>query len=342
MNGFTIQRTDDPSPYRDRILSFWNAYIPGTPPGRFDWLSSGNPAGPAVWFCALDSRTGEFAGTVSLMPRQLYAGGTPIRAAIMGDFMVGERYRAFGPYLMLLKEATGSRTDLGLDCIYTIPNPVSRKPCERVGMGKAKDLYCFVKPLMMRFYLEKVAPAVVAAALSPVVSASLKLASRELFVSPRGVREEALRFDARFDDFWSTLRDHGRGLIGDRSARYLAWRYAQNPLHRFRLLTYHDESASQIRGYLVFTLFESEKPEVYDICALNDGVMERLVAALVGIARAEGSRAIYFRSPLSSPALRIFKRFRFLKTNDDLELYYVGRTGIPMESWDFLSGDRNI
>lgn len=342
MNDFTIQRIDDPSPYRDRILSFWKIYLPEAPQGRFDWLSSGNPAGPAIWFCALDSSTGELAGTISLVPRQLYAGGTSIRAGIMGDFMVGKRYRAFGPYLMLLKEAAGSRTDLGLDCIYTIPNSVSRMPCERAGLEKAKDLFCFVKPLMEQHYLEKAAPAVVAAALGHVVSASLKLTSRELVVSPRGVREEALRFDAAFDALWSTLRERTGGLMGDRSAPYLTWKYAQNPLRRFRLLTYREGAAAQLGGYLIFTLFENNKHEVYDICALDDGIVERLIAALVGIARAEKFQAIYFRASLSSRTLRLFKRFRFLKTNDALELYYSGRPGLSLTSWDFFSGDRNI
>jgi len=342
MSDFAIQRTDDPTPYRDRILSFWNTYLPEAPPGRFDWLCRGNPAGPTVWFLALDRKTGELAGTISLMPRQLYVGGTPIRAAILGDFMVGKQYRAFGPYLMLLKEAAGSGTDLGLDCIYTLPNPASRKPAERAGMEKAQELYCFVKPLMEQLYLEKAAPAVVAAALGPVVSASLKLISREMVVSPRGVREEALRFDEPFDALWSTLRERTVGLSGDRSAPYLTWKYARNPLRRFRLLTFREGAASQIGGYLIFTPFENNKPEVYDICALDDGITERLIAALIGIARTEKCQAIYFRASLSSRTLRFFKRFRFLRTNDALELYCSGRTGLSLASWDFFSGDRNI
>ena len=342
MSDFTITRTDDPSPYRDHILSFWNAYLSGTPAGRFDWLRCGNPAGATVWFIALDGKTRELAGTISLVPRQLYADGTPVRAGVMGDFMVGERYRAFGPYLMLLKEAVGSRADLGMDYICTLPNRASRKPCERAGMMKANDLYCFGKPIMVRFYLRKVAPAVVAGALGSIVSGCLKLVSRELVVAPRDVHEEALRFDAPFDDLWSTLRGRARGLIGDRSARYLSWRYAQNPMYTFRLLVYRERSASRIGGYLVFTMFEPNKPEVYDICALNDGIAERLIAALIGVARAEACQAVYFRAPLSSSALRIFKRFRFFKTKDALDLYYTGRTDIPFESYDFLSGDRNI
>jgi hypothetical protein len=342
MSEFKIVRTNDPLPHRDQILSFWNAYLPGTPQGRFDWMRSGNPAGPAIWFLAFERNTGELAGTISLVPRQLYAVSTEIRAGIMGDFMVGERYRIFGPYLMLLRETTGSRADLGLDCIYTIPNPASRKPSERVGMEKVKDLHSYVKPLMVKYYLEKHAPTVVASALSPLVSAGLKLVSKELFVSRHGVQEEALDFDTQFDDLWLTLRERACGLIGDRSAQYLTWRYAQNPLYQFRLLTCRGGASSQLEGYTLFTLFERNKLKVYDICALDDGITERLIATLVGIARREGCQAIYYRAPLSNHKLRIFKQFRFFNAKDALELYYKGRSGIPLESWDFTSGDRNI
>jgi hypothetical protein len=342
MNDFTIVRTEDPSPYRDGILSFWENYLPGTPPERFDWLRSGNPAGLTAWFLAFDQSTGELAGTTSLVPRQLSAGGVAIRAGIMGDFMVAERYRAFGPYLRLLRETTGSLSSLGLDCIYTIPNPASRMACLRVGMEKVKDLYCFAKPLAVRFYLEKGMPGVLATALSPFVSASLRLASRELLVSPRGVHEEPLQFDLPFDDLWRDLRERADGLMGDRSARYLTWRYVQNPLYRFRLLTVRESGASQLRGFAVFTQFEKDKIEVYDIIGVGDSTIERLIVALVAIARRERCQALYFRAPLSSRVLRIFKRFGFFKTNGALELYYIGRTGIPLDSWNFFSGDRNI
>lgn len=342
MSDFTIVRTDDPSRYRDGILSFWKKYLPETPPERFDWLRCGNPAGPAVWFLAFDQSTGELAGTTSLVPRQLSTGGAAVRAGIMGDFMVAERYRAFGPYLRLLRETTGSRSDMGLDCIYTIPNPASRMACLRVGMEKVKDLYCFAKPLAVQFYLEKAMPGLVAAALSPIVSVSLRLASRELLVSPRGVHEEPLKFDTPFDDLWRDLRERADGLIGDRSAQYLTWRYVQNPLYRFRLLTFRERGASRLMGFAVFTRFEKDKLEVYDISGLDESVSERLIAALVAIARRERCQALYFRASLASRALRTFKRFRFLKTNDALELYYIGKTGISLDSWDFFSGDRNI
>lgn len=342
MSDFIIVRTDDPLRYRDGILSFWKNCLPGTPPERFDWLRSGNPAGPTVWFLAFDKSTGELAGTTSLVRKQLFAGGTAVHAGIMGDFMVAERYRAFGPYLKLLRETTGSLSSLGLDCIYTMPNPASRMACLRVGMEKVKDLCCFAKPLAVRFYLEKGMPGVVATALSPFVSASLRLASRELLVSPRGVHEEPLQFDAAFDDLWRELRERADGLLGDRSTRYLTWRYLQNPLYRFRLLTCRERGASRLEGFALFTRFEANKIEVYDIIGLGDRVIERLIAKLVGIGRRERCQALYFRAQLSSHTLRIFRRYRFFNTNDAFELFYIGKTDIPLELWDFFSGDRNI
>jgi len=47
MAAFQVVHTKDPSRYREQILRLWDAYLPGTPPGRFDWMIEGNPAGPA-------------------------------------------------------------------------------------------------------------------------------------------------------------------------------------------------------------------------------------------------------------------------------------------------------
>jgi hypothetical protein len=343
MSDFTIVTTDNPLRYRDGILSFWEKYLPGTPSKRFEWLSAGNPAGPAVWFLAFEHGTSELAGTVSLVPRQLRVGGTILRAGIMGDFMVGEQYRGFGPYLKLLRETMASRSSLGLDCIYTIPNPASRMACMRVGMKKVKDLYCFVRPLAMRFYVEKVLPGGIASVLGPLASAGLRLISQEMLVSPRGIREESLQFGAPFDELWRDLRGLPDEMVGDRSAGFLAWRYVQNPLCRFRLLTARENGAPRIEGFLVFAEVEKNKLEVYDILGRDDRTVGRLIAALIGVARGERRfQALYFRSPLSSHSLRAFKRFRFFNTKKALELYYVGRTDVSLESWDFVSGDRNI
>jgi hypothetical protein len=214
--------------------------------------------------------------------------------------------------------------------------------CLRVGMEKVKDLCCFAKPLAVRFYLEKGMPGVVATAMSPFVAAILRLTSRELLVSPRGVHEEPLQFDAAFDDLWRELRERAGGLMGDRSTPYLTWRYVRNPLYRFRLLTYRERGASRIEGFVVFTQFEENKIEVFDVIGLDDRVIERLIAKLVVIARREKCQALYFRAQPASHALCMFKRFRFFNTNDAFELYYMGRTGLPLDSWDFFSGDRNI
>jgi hypothetical protein len=342
MGDFTIVTTDDPSPYRERILSFWGKYLPETPPGRFDWMLRGNPAGPAVWFLALEGGTGELAGTTSLLPRLLHAGEASFRAGIMGDFMVADRYRAFGPYLKLLRETLGSRSSLGLDCIYTIPNLASRMPCLRAGMEKVKDLYCFARPLAIEFYLAKTMPQGMAAALGPFVSAALRVFSEELLIASHGAREEPLEFDASFDDLARKSARGANGLAGDRSPQCLTWRYARNPQYRFRLLAVRERGATSAEGFLVFAEVEKGKLEIYDVVGSQDRVIKRLIAALIRIGRRERCQALYFRSPLSSRALRILKRFRFFNTKDILELYYIGRSDVPIDSWDFMSGDRNI
>ena len=63
MGKFTILKTEDASPYRDQILEFWDEYLAETPPGRFEWMCEGNPAGPATWFIAFEEGMERFSGT---------------------------------------------------------------------------------------------------------------------------------------------------------------------------------------------------------------------------------------------------------------------------------------
>ena len=153
MAKFKILQTE-PFELKSTILKFWEKYLPGTSPERFDWLQS-NPEGPTVWLFAFDVESNELAGTISIMKRDMFLNGKLIHAGVIGDFMVSDKYRVFGPAIQLQKAVIESKRDLNLDFLYTVPNPASLKLSLRVGFLEKIKMRHMVRPLKMDQYILK-------------------------------------------------------------------------------------------------------------------------------------------------------------------------------------------
>jgi len=340
--SFNIVRTDDPLPYRDRIVRMWQSCLPGTPSGRLEWMQKGNPAGPAIWFLAFEDGSDEIAGTLTLLPRKLYFNGKPLLAGALGDFMVDEKYRVFGPNLLLVRTVLAALDDLGLSFIYTVPNESSRMVAKRAGVRYSTRLDCYARPIDMSFYLRKYVPGPIAAIMSPAADLLLRLSSREIRRAPAVDVEETGEIGEAFDRIWDRMREERTGLIGDRSAAYMRWRYGDNPLSDFRFITCRMRGERDLSGYAVFSVREENKVDVYDLQAFGDDCIAGLTRKLIAIGRAESRQAIYYIAPDWSPMFGELKRYRFFDTKDTLLLGFFGEPDISLEDWEFTSSDRNI
>src|SRR4030042_4579678 len=267
MDRFTVSQID-PIQYKDQILKLWEECLPGTPHGRLEWMHMGNPAGPAIWFCAFDNKTNEIAGVISVMPKELNLNGKPIRAGILGDFMVSSKYRVFGPNLQLPRTVLSHLSDLGFNFLYTIPNPESEKIIKRVGFKNAGVMHSLVKLLKTRHYLNKYLNSFAGRLISPFTDIGLRIISRETYVSAAGMFEETSVIDETFDLLWNKIKLQQPHMIGDHSPLYITWRYLQNPLYKFRVLTYKEEFKGDLLGFIVFTI-DQGKLYIFTIIALR-------------------------------------------------------------------------
>ncbi|MCK4708459.1 MAG: hypothetical protein KAU21_07565, partial [Gammaproteobacteria bacterium] len=142
----------DPLKYKNEIIQFWEDYLTGTGAGRFDWMQN-NPAGSSIWLLAFEMDSKELAGMISIMLHEVLIEGEKIRSGIVGDFMISNKYRVFGPALPLLKAAVGSKDSLDLDFLYTVPNPASMKLTARVGFSERIKMCHFVRPIKTESYI---------------------------------------------------------------------------------------------------------------------------------------------------------------------------------------------
>lgn len=331
----------DPAQHKEGILKFWEDYLPGTPVGRFEWLNRGNPAGEAIWFFAFNRKNNDIAGVISIMPKEITLKGRTMRGGILGDFMVQSKYRVFGPNLLLPKTVLSRLSNKGLNFFYTVPNLKSEEIMKRVGFNKAGVMYSLVKVIRTRHYLNKYLNFFAGHCISPFADVCLRTISRETYVSGAGVFEETAVIDDPFDFLWQRVKFQQPQMMGDHSPSYIRWRYLQNPLHKFRVLTYKKESNGDLLGFIVFTI-ERERLYIFDIIALERTYINRLLKKVISIGMKEYCVSICIDVFETNPLLPLLKSFGFLNARSDIPIYSFGGENVLFQDCRFFGGDRNI
>lgn len=108
-----------------------------------------------------------------------------------------------------------------------------------------------------------------------------------LFVKGRKVRSELVdSADHRFDDLWARARPSR--IAGERSARYLNWRYAQLGAPRYRFFCLLDGLDGRLLGYAVYSV-RNNKVDVADLfCEDHEATLDVLLLELCQAMRREG------------------------------------------------------
>ncbi|MCX7425347.1 MAG: GNAT family N-acetyltransferase [Planctomycetia bacterium] len=235
---------------RECILALWRRNLPEAAATRFDWLYE---TGRAASWIVRDEK-GEAMGSIGLMARamkvfdQSQPAGQPI------DLNVDRRHRLGGIAVRLQRTVTAEVEQGRLGLIYGFPNAQSEPVLRRVGYRSLAQVGRWAKPLTTDEVLEKwlrrrSARKVAATALD----AALRLVSPETFYRrPKNLRVEVTdRFDERFDRLWEVGRERF-GIVGQRTADYLRWRFAECPGARYRTFCLSDAD-DRLLGYLVYS-----------------------------------------------------------------------------------------
>lgn len=225
---------------------------------RLAWFADDPPQAPVTCLSETEDPA-EAVGSASLLPVDVKAGESAVRAAIAVDFNVAAAHRGFGPALKLQRTLLDAGREAGLVATLGFPNEASGLMFRRVGYKEIAKARGWAKVLRSRYvvgrYLKTDVLATPAGAVLDVVLAVRdRLASRRPALGP--VRARTLdAADARFDDLWTRARGLAPNLI-QRSASFLNWRYLRSPLWPFRLFVLEDADGARIRGYIVFHLDE--------------------------------------------------------------------------------------
>lgn len=327
-----------PLEYRGDILDMWRRLLPGTPEGRLDWLMEGNPAGPAVWFMAFDRSTRRLAGVLSVIPRSVYHDGRALRAGILGDFMVLEEYRAFGPGVLLPRHVTKNRETLGFDFFYTVPNENAQKSIEAAGFDSRWAVRTLAKPVSVRPYLLRYLPRAAVKAAAPVADLAIRAVSPESYTGNAYEATVGDPISGSFDDMWEKARRNTPGLLGDRSSKYLEWKHRRNPLGPLTSIVLRKRGGDAVVGYLFYRI-DGPRLSVADLLLADQDGLRPLVRSATTIARQHACQAIYIKTG-DAVILSRLPRLLFLDARADNAVLSFGLESRPAQ-WHFFEADQS-
>lgn len=239
---------------------------------RFDWLYRDNPAGLAWSWFAYEKETGKIVGSASVFPRAMWMGDVVKLCGQVGDFAIDTSHRSLGPALML-QRATFEPVQRGIlaFCYDCPPHDRGMSTFRRLGIEASCQLYRYARLLKTDRQIAKYLGCGKLAAGASALGNYL-LALRPLQNPPVSGIEIAQHGGCFGEEFSILDRRVGgkNGIRSRRTAEDLNWRYRENPLQQYQVLT--ARRRGELVGFLVLSkadqdvsvvdLFGSSLPEV--------------------------------------------------------------------------------
>lgn len=339
MNDYAVAIVD-PHKYRKDIIDLWKNNLPGTPKERFEWMFD-NPDGPSKWYLAFKGGGNRAVGSLSIMPKKVIIKDKMYMAGIVGDFMVNETHRAYGPALQLMSIITQEYCKLGFDFLYTYSNDDSEKVMLRAGFKKAGDIGRFAKPIRVHNKIVKYCNSTLSNLISPIIDYSIMLFSKETYHIGNIVQQKNGPINSEIDKLFSGIRNF-LPIICERNAKYLKWKYYSNPQYSFNLIKYYTQSGNNLIGYIIFNI-QNNIVNIYDFIATDKSKLEVIFACFLKYTRREGYDSVNMKISHNNILNVLVKRYGFYDRNDNTSILVFGdKELVSVDELIFLEGDRNI
>ena len=268
---------------REPILDLWRRNLPDASSSRFGWLYE---SGRAEAFLLGEPRV---IGSSGCLSRRFVIDGKIVEGGAAIDLNVDESQRSVGPALTLARAVTQAADQHGLACLYGLPIPSAAAVLKRCGYRPIGAISNWTKLLRSEFKLQEILRSGFAAKLvAPFVDAALRWkSSGRRRLSADVVVESPTRFDGRFDKLWQCASQRF-GVIGERTAEFLTWRFSQCPDLKYEIfaLSRRDE----LLGYVVWYRAE-DSVCIADLLADEDST-ELLLSEFTRLARRLSANAI--------------------------------------------------
>lgn len=265
--AYAVERSA-PAAVRADLERLWDSVLTLDvhPADKFAWLYAEAPQVPDTVLMLRGD--GALVGTAGVGVRRFQLGDATVTAGLLADLAVEKAHRSVGPALALVR-AGKALVDERHALAYGFPNRLAEGVFKRAGYQVLGTIGRHVRPLRHASFVDKLddqhlarlpaaarplarraaqTPALVAIA-GRVVDAALLVGSARatLTSTARLVLADAPRPDADHDALWDAAR--GRyTIVGERTRRFLAWRFLPRPGRAFWTARTRD---GELRAYAV-------------------------------------------------------------------------------------------
>jgi len=252
---------------------------------RFTWLYQKNPAGKACVWIARNDEKEEIIGKGAAFPRDIRIGGKNINVWSLGDNSVSKNYRTLGPAVQLRKAPLAVVEAGKVPFYYALPNEVAFKQHERVGSKRIGE-YCWYAKLLNVGSKTKIVR---------IMYFILLMVEPVLYFKSKYFCEtkEVGVFDGEYEKFYfNHSSDYKISTV--RTSEYLNWRFGQDPGRKYQCFVLR-ERGGEMKGYVIFSLFEDKSAKVFDLfCEKQGKILRALVANLSLALKKQGILSLSF------------------------------------------------
>ena len=277
----------------EELLGVLERNLPELPHARrFKWLYREGHLGPAWSWLLCDSESREPVGLASLFRRAIWRGGKVEMCGQVGDFAIDPSHRSLGPAVML-QRATLGPVDAGqlALCYDCPPNARGMSTFRRLKMEASATMTRHVRLLRTNRHLARyLGDGRMTAGAAELANAALRLAtwrrrrSRDLEIGlhPGRFGEEFTALDRRVGA--------GDAVRGRRAAEDLNWRYRDDPLNEYQVLT--ARRSGELAGFAVIATSQRDAVVVDLFGVLSTAETADLLDAAAQLGRAGGLEAV--------------------------------------------------
>ncbi|HIC90415.1 MAG TPA: GNAT family N-acetyltransferase [Anaerolineae bacterium] len=278
---------------------------------HFEWMYLNNPAGLAHLFVGEDRTNGNMAGMTGYFPWPMVWHGQQLAATQNADIAVDPAYRRQGMFVTMARRAIheGGLAEAGVALVFGFPNEAAVRGHRRLQAIEVGPVETWWRPLDVRSLLIQLMPKPLATIVGTLANPFLSLLPGTRQRSPEGYHCHPItHFDDRFDGLWqrvqSSLADR---LTVVRNARYLNWKYFEDPAAEFVVLVC--EQGDVLHGYLVTHV--GTRVTAIDALADSAEALSALIEALVTLGKERKAALVSFRALAGHPYFPIFQRHGF-------------------------------
>lgn len=308
---------------KEEILHIWQRNLfsawqdPSAAEKKFEWHYLHNPYGPGRCWLLQDNRSGLFVGTAGLGMRNIKVADQVVPAGLLVDFAVDKEHRMFLPALLLQQKVCKAMEE-NVHLLYCAPNPRATVVLLRAGCMKLGDMVRYAKVVRAEPYLRRVLGDVPAAgALARPLNWALQVISSQTWAAVQEdfVAREIDSFDDRFDALWERAAPDFP-VIGERTAKYLHWRYGLFPLRRSSIFGLLSRDESKLLGYIVCR-FQGNTAFIVDLFFEQSGqVLTSLLSAFLRFAQAKNVSSVSVSLMGPDHITKALKRVGFRRRKD--------------------------